>query len=82
MSSLKFFWKLREQIEQGIYLGAYKARLVCKDLKCWHKMAAEETYAPVPGLLAFRLLMAAYHSNKSMAKISTTDFSQVPGRRS
>ena len=66
-----------EEIACGVSLGVFKARLVCKDLKCWHRMAPEETYAPVPGLLAFRLLMAAYRCNASMSRISTTDFSQA-----
>lgn len=69
-----------DDIRAGKVNGRLKARLVAKDLKCIHQMPEEQTYAPVPELMAFRLLMAAFDSSED--RISTTDFDtaylQVP----
>jgi len=69
-----------DEIRAGNTKGKLKARLVAKDLKCIHKLPEEQTYAPVPELSAFRLLMAAFDAE--IDRVSTTDFDtaylQVP----
>jgi hypothetical protein len=45
---------------------------VAKDLKCKRKLPEEMTYAAVPELQAWRLMMASYVHGKHL--ISTTDF--------
>ena len=69
-----------DEIKAGNTNGKLKARLVAKDLKCIHKLPKEQTYAPVPELSAFRLLMAAFDADTD--RVSTTDFDtaylQVP----
>ena len=61
-----------EQAAQGISKGTLKARLVAKDLKSRRKLPEEETFAGVPGMEAWRLIIASY--NHETDRISTTDF--------
>ena len=61
-----------EQAAQGITKGTLKARLVAKDLKSKRKLPEEETFAGVPGMEAWRLIIAAYDHKKH--HISSTDF--------
>jgi hypothetical protein len=61
-----------EQAAQGITKGTLKARLVAKDLKSKRKLPEEQTFAGVPGMEAWRLIIASYEHGKH--HISTTDF--------
>ena len=49
--------------------GEWKARLVVKDLKAKRKVALEATYAEVPTLYAFRLMMAGLGIRKDILSI-------------
>ena len=52
-----------DEIRAGNTKAKLEARLVANDLKCIHKLHEEQTYAPVPELSAFRLLMTAFHAD-------------------
>ena len=52
--------------------GTKKARLVAKDLKARRKLPAIDTYAAVPAMYGFKLLIAAADGKTDI--ISTTDF--------
>ena len=53
-------------------LGALKSRMVAKDLKVWNKESIADTYAAVPGMIAWRLVIASI--NLRMRKQSATDY--------
>ncbi|OUT61652.1 MAG: hypothetical protein CBB71_04060 [Rhodopirellula sp. TMED11] len=52
--------------------GRMKARLVAKDLKARRKLPATSTYAAVPAMYGFKLLIAAADGKTDI--VSTTDF--------
>jgi hypothetical protein len=52
--------------------GSLKTRMVAKDLKVWNKESIADTYAAVPGMIAWRLVVA--RANLKRRKESATDY--------
>ena len=61
-----------EQQRMGITEGDYKARLVAMDIKSKRLVDPDKVYAPVPGIMAFRLLLGTCDPDHDV--LSTTDF--------
>jgi len=53
-------------------LGSLKSRFVAKDLKIWNKESVANTHAEVPGMIAFKLVLA--RANLKIRKQSSTDY--------
>ena len=60
-----------EQIKAAI-LGSLKSRFVAKDLKIWNKESIANTHAEVPGMIAWRLIIA--RADLSRRRQSSTDY--------
>ena len=60
-----------EQLEAAL-LGSLKSRFVAKDLKIWNKESIANTHAEVPGMIAWRLIIA--RADLSRRRQSSTDY--------
>jgi hypothetical protein len=58
--------------EEAELEGSLKTRMVAKDLKVWNKESIADTYAAVPGMIAWRLVVA--RANLKRRKESATDY--------
>ena len=52
--------------------GSLKSRFVAKDLKIWNTESIANTHAEVPGMIAFKLVLA--RANLKIRKQSSTDY--------